>query len=66
MSSSLPASLLNSRRHVGVHAERVSDVSSTEYPGHYPDEDYTWDLEKFKEVGNAATRYKGTYMELIK
>ncbi|EKM55347.1 uncharacterized protein PHACADRAFT_161317 [Phanerochaete carnosa HHB-10118-sp] len=50
MSSELPHSLLNSRRHVGVHAERVSDVSCTEYPGHYPNEDHSWDMEKFKEV----------------
>ncbi|GJE94214.1 DNA-directed RNA polymerase, alpha subunit [Phanerochaete sordida] len=49
MSSTLSKSLLNPRRHVGVHAERVSDVSSTEYPGHYPNEDHSWDLEKFKE-----------------
>jgi len=32
-----------------VHAERVSDVSSTEYPGHYPGEDHSWNLAKFKE-----------------
>ncbi|KZT04796.1 uncharacterized protein LAESUDRAFT_657174 [Laetiporus sulphureus 93-53] len=47
--SSLPPSAFNPRRHVGVHAERVTDVSSTEYPGHYPDEDHSWDLAKFKE-----------------
>ncbi|KAL6304967.1 insert subdomain of RNA polymerase alpha subunit [Sparassis latifolia] len=45
---SLPPSVFNPRRHVGIHAERVSDVSSTEYPGHYPDEDHSWDLEKFR------------------
>ena len=49
-SSTLPQSLLNPRRHVGIHAERVSDVSSTEYPGHYPNEDHSWDLQKFKQV----------------
>lgn len=47
---SLPKSVYDPRRHVGVHAERVSDVSSTEYPGHYPDEDHSWSLEKFKKV----------------
>jgi len=46
----LSQSLLNPRRHVGVHAEHVSKVSSTDYPGHYPDEDHSWDLVKFKEV----------------
>lgn len=48
--STLPESAFDPRRHVGVHLERVSDVSSTEYPGHYPDEDHTWDLEKFRKV----------------
>lgn len=49
-SSKLPQSVYNPRRHVGVHAERVTDVSSTEYPGHYPDEDHSWDLAKFKQA----------------
>ncbi len=49
-SSHLPASVFNPRRHVGVHAERVSDVASTEFPGHYPGEDHSWSLAKFKEV----------------
>jgi len=37
------------RRHVGIHAERISDISSTDYPGHYPNEDNSWDLAKFKQ-----------------
>ncbi|KAI0732345.1 insert subdomain of RNA polymerase alpha subunit [Fomitopsis betulina] len=49
-SSKLPQSVYDPRRHVGVHAERVTDVSSTEYPGHYPDEDHSWDLVKFKQT----------------
>lgn len=48
-SSKLPESVYNPRRHVGVHAEWVSDVSSTDYPGHYPNEDHSWNLEKFKK-----------------
>ncbi|TBU40857.1 insert subdomain of RNA polymerase alpha subunit [Dichomitus squalens] len=48
-SSHLPQSVFNPRRHVGVHAERVSDVSSTEFPGHYPGEDHSWNLAKFKQ-----------------
>ncbi|KZP28438.1 hypothetical protein FIBSPDRAFT_779819, partial [Athelia psychrophila] len=35
------------RRHVGIHPEHVSNVSSTDYPGHYPHEDHSWDLVKF-------------------
>ncbi|KAI0739508.1 insert subdomain of RNA polymerase alpha subunit [Daedaleopsis nitida] len=48
-SSLLPASVFNPRRHVGVHAERVSDVASTDFPGHYPGEDHSWNLAAFKE-----------------
>jgi DNA-directed RNA polymerase I and III subunit RPAC1 len=40
----------NPRFHVGLSEERVTDVSSAEFPGHYPDEDLSWDLAKFKKV----------------
>ena len=40
----------NSREHVGLLEERVTNVSSTDFPGHYPDEDHSWDLKKFKKV----------------
>ncbi|TRM67819.1 DNA-directed RNA polymerase [Schizophyllum amplum] len=36
------------RRLVGVTAERVTNVSSTDYPGHYPGEDHSWNLDEFK------------------
>lgn len=42
--------VINPRRLVGIQAERVTNVSSTDYPGHYPDEDHSWNLEKFKKV----------------
>jgi DNA-directed RNA polymerase I and III subunit RPAC1 len=38
------------RVHVGLLEERVTNVSSTDFPGHYPDEDHSWDLAKFKKV----------------
>ncbi|KAI5120811.1 hypothetical protein M0805_003208 [Coniferiporia weirii] len=44
------SSSISDRRLVGVHAERVSDVSSTDFPGHYPGEDHSWDLERFKQT----------------
>ncbi|RDB16866.1 DNA-directed RNA polymerases I and III subunit RPAC1 [Hypsizygus marmoreus] len=40
---------INPRRLVGVHAERVTNVSSTDYPGHYPDEDHSWNLATFQK-----------------
>jgi DNA-directed RNA polymerase I and III subunit RPAC1 len=45
-----PAITYDPRKHVGVHAERVSHVSSTNFPGHHPDEDHSWDLERFRKV----------------
>ncbi|KAF8863442.1 putative DNA-directed RNA polymerase I and III subunit Rpc40 [Acephala macrosclerotiorum] len=40
---------LDRRRLVGVNAETVTDVTSTDYPGHYPGEDNSWDAAKFKK-----------------
>ncbi|KAF5375623.1 hypothetical protein D9757_008522 [Collybiopsis confluens] len=40
---------INPRRLVGIQPERVTNVSNTEFPGHYPDEDHSWDLHKFRE-----------------
>ncbi|EGO00665.1 hypothetical protein SERLA73DRAFT_178536 [Serpula lacrymans var. lacrymans S7.3] len=42
-------STFDPRHHVGVHAERVSNVSSTDFPGYYPDEDHSWDLDQFNQ-----------------
>jgi hypothetical protein len=44
------AQTYNPRRLVGIQAERVTDVSSRDFPGHYPDEDHSWNMEKFREV----------------
>ncbi|KAJ7118829.1 DNA-directed RNA polymerase [Mycena epipterygia] len=43
------AQTYDSRRLVGIRAERVTDISSRDFPGHYPDEDHSWSLEKFRE-----------------
>jgi DNA-directed RNA polymerases I and III subunit RPAC1 len=40
---------VNSRRLVGVHPEHVSHVSSTDFPGHYPNEDHSFSLARFKQ-----------------
>ncbi|KAH9044336.1 DNA-directed RNA polymerase [Lactarius pseudohatsudake] len=45
--ASTSTSKYNPRRHVGLSEERVTDVSSTDFPGHYPGEDHSWDLKKF-------------------
>ena len=46
----MQSDIYNPRRHVGIHAEHISDVSSTDFPGHYPGEDNSWNLDLFREV----------------
>ncbi len=43
------------RFHVGLLEERVVNVSSSDFPGHYPDEDHSWDLTKFKKVSQISS-----------
>lgn len=35
---------------VGIEYNRVTNTSSTDFPGHSSNEDYAWDIEKFKEA----------------
>ncbi|KAI9575047.1 DNA-directed RNA polymerase [Boletus coccyginus] len=37
------------KRHVGVHPERVSHVSSSDFPGHHSAQDNAWNLAKFQQ-----------------
>lgn len=46
----MQSDIYNPRRHVGIHAEHISDVSSRDFPGNYPGEDNSWDLELFRKV----------------
>jgi len=46
----MPSETFDDRRLVGVKAERITDVSSRDFPGHYPGEDHSWDLVKFQKV----------------
>ncbi|KAI4236010.1 MAG: hypothetical protein LQ352_008045 [Teloschistes flavicans] len=43
---------LDARKIVGVNAETVTNVTSTDIPGHYPGEDHEWDLDKFRRTFN--------------
>ncbi|WWD04850.1 hypothetical protein V865_002921 [Kwoniella europaea PYCC6329] len=45
----MPRSLDDTRRHVQVLPERIGAVAGSEFPGHYPGEDHSWNLQKFKE-----------------
>jgi len=48
--SVMQSDIYNPRRHVGIHAEHISDVSSRDFPGHYPGEDNSWNLDLFRRV----------------
>ena len=40
---------LDRRKIIGIGKEQVTDIGSTDAPNHYPDEDNSWSLERFKE-----------------
>ena len=42
--------ILRAPQVVGVNAETVTNISSTDFPGHYPGEDQEWDIREFKKV----------------
>ena len=35
---------------VDINPETVSNIPSTDFPGHWPGESHEWSLEKFKNV----------------
>ncbi|KAL2001195.1 hypothetical protein VTN02DRAFT_2120 [Thermoascus thermophilus] len=39
---------LDRRKLVGINAETVTNISSTDFPGHWPGESHEWSLNKFK------------------
>lgn len=38
---------LDRRKTVGINQETVTNISSTDFPGHYPGEDAAWSIDKF-------------------
>ncbi|EPX73352.1 DNA-directed RNA polymerase I and III subunit Rpc40 [Schizosaccharomyces octosporus yFS286] len=43
-----------SRTEVSIQSDRVKDVTSTDFPGYYFDEDNSWNLDKFRENLNVS------------
>jgi DNA-directed RNA polymerases I and III subunit RPAC1 len=37
------------RKIVGINAETVTNITSTNFPGHHPGEDHAWSLSKFRK-----------------
>lgn len=40
---------LDRRKIVGINAETITNVTSTDFPGHYPGEDHSWDIQVFRD-----------------
>ncbi|KAL4921389.1 DNA-directed RNA polymerase [Aspergillus aurantiobrunneus] len=40
---------LERRRIVDIHAETVTNIPSTDFPGHWPGESHEWSLDRFKD-----------------
>jgi hypothetical protein len=51
------SSISDPRRHIRVEQERVRDVSSVDYPGHFPGEDHSWNLATFEKVHSTFKIY---------
>ncbi|KAI9024002.1 DNA-directed RNA polymerase [Hyaloraphidium curvatum] len=52
------------RKHVSLHADHVSSVTSNEYPGSFPGEDLSWNLASFKKNFKiVVTKLEGNDME---
>jgi hypothetical protein len=41
---------LDRRRLVSINPETVSNIPSTDFPGHWPGESHEWSLDKFRNV----------------
>ncbi|KAF8586559.1 insert subdomain of RNA polymerase alpha subunit [Ramaria rubella] len=41
------SSIDDPRRHVILHAERIGNIWGTDFPGHHPEEDHSWNLDWF-------------------
>lgn len=39
----------NRRKIVNINAETVTNITSTDFPGHHPGEDHAWSLSKFRK-----------------
>ncbi|KAI5786382.1 putative DNA-directed RNA polymerase I and III subunit Rpc40 [Peziza echinospora] len=46
----MPSADIDPRRVVGVRDEIVQNVTSTDFPGHWPGEDHSWNLKHFERT----------------
>ncbi|KAL9105706.1 MAG: hypothetical protein Q9227_009146 [Pyrenula ochraceoflavens] len=52
---------LTNRKIVGVNPETVTNIASTDFPGHWPGEDHVWDLEKFRQTFKVRIHQNAAY-----
>jgi DNA-directed RNA polymerase I and III subunit RPAC1 len=52
---------LDKRKMVGINAETVTDVASTDFPGHWPGEDMSWSKSKFEESFSVKFHHNERY-----
>lgn len=55
---------LDRRKTVGINDETVTNITSTDFPGHYPGEDAAWNIDKFA-AGLSVKFHKNEYDEAI-
>ncbi|KAJ5225689.1 DNA-directed RNA polymerase I and III subunit RPAC1 [Penicillium chermesinum] len=52
---------LQRRRIIGINAETVTNIPSTDFPGHWPGESHSWALDKFKNGFNVEFHRNDPY-----
>ena len=61
----MPSQSFDKRRLVGILPERITNVSNTDFPGHDPKVDSSWNLSKFKKVRCATRQFFFLVVEKI-
>ncbi|KAG0650803.1 DNA-directed RNA polymerases I and III subunit RPAC1 [Hyphodiscus hymeniophilus] len=52
---------LDRRKIVGINLETVTDVASTDFPGHWPGEDMSWSKKNFQKSFNVQFHHNTSY-----
>ncbi|KAL1972805.1 hypothetical protein VTN31DRAFT_6347 [Thermomyces dupontii] len=52
---------LDRRRIININAETVTNIPSTDFPGHWPGESHEWSLERFRRDFRVEFHYNETY-----
>lgn len=47
----------NTPQIIGINAETVTNIPSTDFPGHWPGESHAWALDQFRRVCSSTDQY---------